>query len=277
MSAPPAISVSQGRSASSHILIMPRGDFSGHVELTASGLPAGVSASFRPAGSGAASVLTLTAESSAAPATAAVTINGTARAVSHSAAMTVSVTRILTGTVPVDLSSAYNVTGIYNDGAKFDSSASLDGGGYALSEQTLGSEQVGAEVVFKLGPAGAPDMVSSKTVDLPKEKFASLRILATAVEGSQESQTFTVNYADGTSSSFTQGLTDWASTPQLPGESTAVEVPYRLVGDGEVDGNPFYAAGLTLPLDAQKQVRSVTLPSSRNVVVLAMTLVPAAN
>ena len=43
------ISVPQGRSAAARILVIPRGGFSGKVNLAASGLPPGVTASFSPA------------------------------------------------------------------------------------------------------------------------------------------------------------------------------------------------------------------------------------
>jgi hypothetical protein len=188
--------------------------------------------------------------------------------------MSLSVTPVLTGTVPVNLTSAYNVSGIYTKGSRFESAASLDAGGYALSEETLGAQQIGDEVVFKLGPANVADAVSSKAVDLPADKFASIRILATAVEGNQNHQIFTVNYADGTSASFTQTLSDWAGGGDVHGESLAVRVPYRLTGDGSTDANPFNLYAYSFSLDSTKQVRSVTLPENRNVAVFAITLVP---
>lgn len=91
--------------------------------------------------------------------------------------MSVSVKPVLEGTVPVDLSSAFNVRGIYNDGSRFQPASSLDGGGYSLSRQALGTEPVGDGVIFKLGHANAPDAVTSKTVKLPSGKFSSLKIL----------------------------------------------------------------------------------------------------
>ena len=141
--------------------------------------------------------------------------------------------------------------------------------------RALGREQIGDEVIFKLGTAGAPDAVSGKTVDLPAGKFSSLKLLATGVEGNQEMQTFTIQYADGTSTSVTQGLTDWSSSPSLPGESLAVQMPYRLAGDGTIDSNPFYLNAYSIALDSAKEVRSISLPMNRNVLVFAMTLEPA--
>ena len=221
--------------------------------------------------------MTLTAAASMAPATATLTITGYAKNLSHTATIALTVTRVAAGTVPVDLSSAYNVTGIYNDGSAFAADASLDGDGYSFPEQLLGSEQIGDGVVFKLGPPNAPDAVTGKTIGLPPGKFASLKVLAVGVNGAQELQTFTVTYADGTSSSFTQSLSDWAAPSSFAGESEAVSLPYRLTADGSKDTRTFYADAYSFNLDAQKAVRSLSLPSNRDVLVFAVTLVPIAN
>jgi alpha-mannosidase len=274
LTVPHTISVSQGMRSTSRILIMPRGGFDSRVKLTASGLPEGVTATFDPEMTSGSSTLSLSSTKSVVPATTTITVSGQAIKLAESATTTLSVLPVLTGTVPVNLSSVYNVIGIYRDGSKFEPSASLDAGGYSLSEKTLGSEQVGDEVVFKLGAPNVADAVTSKTVDLPAEKFTSMKVLATAVEGNQDNQIFTVNYADGTSSSFTQTLSDWSGGDDVHGESLAVRLPYRLAGDGSTDSNPFNLFAYSFSLDPAKQVRSVTLPENRNVTVFAVTLVP---
>ena len=272
-----SVSVPQGRSATSRIIIMPRGSFAGNVTLSASELPAGVTASFAPASTAGSSTLTLAADRSTNPTTASFTITGAAGNVSRSIPVTASVTPVMTGTVPVDLASVYNVTGIYNDGTSFAPSASLDGGGFALSEQLLGREQVGSGVVFEVGPANTPDAVTGKIVTLPQGKFDSLKILAVGVNGDQELQTFAVIYADSTSSTFTQSLSDWASPRNFTGESVAVTMPYRLTADGSKDGRNFYLFAYSFGLDSNKVVRSLSLPMNREALVFAATLVTARN
>jgi len=269
-----SISVPQGRTVATRIVAMPRGGFNGPVALAATGLPAGVTASFSPASTTGLSTLTLTTTGATTPGTATVNIAGTSGSLSHAVTTSLSVTPVLTGTVPVDLSPAFNVTGIYNDGSAFAPAASLDEGGYSLSEHLLGSEQVGDGVVFKLGPPNVPNAVTGKTVVLPPGKFTSLKILAEAIDGDQELQTFSVNYADDTSSSFAQSLSDWSAPGSFKGESVAVEMPYRLAGDKSTDASSFYAHAYSFDLDKDKAVRSVTLPSNRQVLVLAITLVP---
>jgi alpha-mannosidase len=269
------ISVAQGRSTTTRVVVMPRGNFMGNVMLSATDLPSGVSVSFDPPSTSGSGAMTLTASNTATPQTSTITVSAVSGNISHSTTSRLTVTPVLSGTVPVDLSSAYNLTGIYSEGAKFAPQASLDGDGFAFSSELLGTEQVGDGVVFKLGPPNAPDMVSGKTVSLPPGKFSSIRVLALAVNGSQEEQVFAVSYADGTSTSFTQSLSDWAEPEKFSGESIGFSLPYRLVADGSKDSRTFYGYAYSFSLDPNKQVRSISLPSNREVLVLALTLVPA--
>jgi alpha-mannosidase len=163
---------------------------------------------------------------------------------------------------------------MHTDGSVFDPQASLDGGGFAFSAGLLGTSQVWDGVVFNLGPANAADALSGGTIPLPAGNFHNLKMLAVGVEGNQESQVFTVTYSDSTSSSFSQSVSDWYTPNNFNGESPAVVMPYRLMGEGAKDNRTFYLYGYSFPLDGKKVVRSITLSPNRNVVVFALTLVP---
>jgi len=54
-----------------------------------------------------------------------------------------------------------------------------------------------------------------------------------------------------------------------------VSMPYRVGGRGSKDSNTFYGYAYSFDLDNKKTVRSITLPSNRDVLILAITLVPA--
>jgi alpha-mannosidase len=267
-----SVTVPQGRGASLRLIAIPRGSFNGNVDLKASELPRGVKASFVQ--SEGTTTMNLIADRSAPPSTAQVTITGSSGGRSHVVTASVTVKPVASGTTPVDLSAFYNVTGVYNDGSTFAPAASLDRDGFSFSEQLFGTEQVGAGVPFKLGPASAPDAVTGKTVALPAGKFASIKLLGVGLNGDQESQTFTVTYADGTSSSFTQSLSDWSAARNYPGEFAGAAMPYRLATDGSKDSRTFYTSAYSFALDSNKVVRSLSLPSNRNVVIFAVTLVP---
>jgi alpha-mannosidase len=268
------ISVPKGRSATTTISVTRRGNFRDSVSLSVAGLPKGVTASFSQASTARTSKLTLTADNSSKLATSKIAITGTSGGLSHAVATTLTVSAVKTGTVAVDLSSAYNASAIHSDGSEFTPAASADGEGWAYSKETLGSSQLWDSVPFNIGPENAPDVVTGGTVALPAGKFSSLDVLATGVEGGQESQVFTITYTDGTSSSVTQSLSDWYESSGYPGESEAVVVPYRLVADGAKDNRAFHLYGYSFKLDSTKVVRSITLPENEHVLVFAITLVP---
>jgi alpha-mannosidase len=270
-----SLSVPKGRSVTATVRIVRRGNFRSSVSLSASGLPPGVTASFNPPNTAEVSKMTLTVADSSSLGTSNITIAGTSGGLSRTTTAALTVAPIKTGTVAVDLSSAYNVKAIYSDGSSFHPAESADGEGYAYSKEALGSSQLWDGVSFNIGPANAPDVVRSKTVALPQGKFASLRLLATGVEGGQESQVFTITYADGTSSLVTQSLSDWYEASDFPGETEAVVAPYRLGADGSKDDRPFHLYGYSFPLDSNKTLRSITLPDNEYVLIFAMTLVPA--
>jgi serine/threonine protein kinase/DNA-binding winged helix-turn-helix (wHTH) protein len=175
--------------------------------------------------------------------------------------------------VPVDLSRAYNTTGIYTEGTNFDERPSLDRVGNAFSAELLGSTKSWDGIPFRLGPANEPDAVTSRTIDLPAGTFDSLKMLAIAVEGDQESQAFTVAYNDGTSTSFSQSLSDWYTPQNYNGEKDVLSTPYRITAGGDRDERTFHVYGYSFPLNRNKKVRSITLPTNENVVVFGLTLV----
>jgi hypothetical protein len=81
---PASLTVTQGKSATSTITVNPLNGFTGTVSLMASGLPAGVTASFNPSSTTGSGTLTLTAGSTAATGTATITITGTSGSLTHS-------------------------------------------------------------------------------------------------------------------------------------------------------------------------------------------------
>lgn len=178
--------------------------------------------------------------------------------------------------VSVNLSAAYNRIGISMDGMTFSQTSSLDNCRASYSANLLGSTRIWNDAVFNLGPPNAPDAISStgNTVLLPSSGFSSLMMLAAGVNGNQAAQTFSVNYRDGTTASFTQSLSDWMTPQGYSGESKAVTMAYRDCCDGTQDKYPFYLYGYAFGLNSAKTVASITLPNNSNVVVLALTLVP---
>lgn len=169
------------------------------------------------------------------------------------------------------------VYGIYSDGTSF-TTGGLDGDGYAYSAKLLGNAQNWNGSTFTFGAANTANAYSSGTINLTQGQYSELSILATGLNGNQASQTFTVNYTDGTSTVISQSLSDWFTPQNYSGESKAVTMAYRDSSNGTTDNRTFYLYGYAFPIDSTRTVKSVLLPSNRNVAVLSYALSnPATN
>jgi len=175
----------------------------------------------------------------------------------------------------VDLTSEFNLNGIYTDGTTY-STGGLDGTGYSYSANLLTPSRVFTGTLLKFGPANELDAVgcSGQSVSVTQGQYSSLMLFATGVEGNQTAQTFTVNYTDGTSSKFVQSLSDWFTPQKYPGESEGVAMAYRNFDNGTKDKRTFNLYEYRFVLTSTKTVQSITLPSNAHVAVLAATLLP---
>ena len=173
---------------------------------------------------------------------------------------------------PVPLSTFYNVSGIYTDGTSF-GTGGFDGGGNAYSSNLLGTSVTWNNITYQLGPTNAPDAVSNTTINLPAGHYATLNMLGALVNNATASNTFLVTYTDGTTSSFTQSLSDWVYPLNYTGETEITCVPYRDTSSGGQDTHLTCVYGYQIPLNSAKIAKSITLPATRNVVMLAMDLV----
>lgn len=88
---PSSLTLTQGGSGNSTITVTPAGGFTGSVNLSASGLPAGVTASFGTNPATSTSTLTLSTSSTAATGTATVTITGTSGSLTHTTTVNLTV------------------------------------------------------------------------------------------------------------------------------------------------------------------------------------------
>jgi hypothetical protein len=291
LSASPAggISLSQGGTADATVTITAINGFNASVNLTASGLPSGVTASFASVNATTSTVTfsaSATATLTGASQPSVVTITGSSSSSSpQSTSVNLFVNPAASGGpgTPVDLSAAYNVYAFYADSAASTITAtnSLDGVGYAFSANVLGAGLDFNGAQFTFGPANQLNAVygTGTPISLPTGAYTTLRLLATGIEGNQASKTVTVTYSDSTTAQFTQSFSDWCSalnsgcnsTGNNSGESVAVAMPYRDSAGGP-DNRVFYLYGYSFPLNINKTVQSVTFPNTRDVVVLAATM-----
>jgi len=267
----PVLSVVPGSSASTQITVTPVGSFSGAVSITASGLPAGVSANFTASGSSG-STVTFTASSTAAVTTApaTVTITATSGVMSQSIAISLSVST-LPGPVAVNLASVANVYGIFLNNMT-PSNGGFDTESWAYSANLLGPSMIALGEPFYFGTPGLANAVSSITVPLPAGNFQSLYLAGAGVNGNQPAQSFAVTYTDGTTTSFTQSVSDWCNPQNYPGETTALAMTYRISPSSGTSALACNVYAYTFPLNSAKTLSSLTLPSNRDVALVAITL-----
>jgi hypothetical protein len=276
LSAPANVYLNQNSSASAAITVTDLNGFSGPVKLTLSTLPKGVQASITAQGNK--QKIAFKSTASAATGFTTVTVTGTSGSITEAASFSLAVSAAVatTGTgTPVNLSSDFNLNGIYKDGTTY-STGGIDGIGDSYSANLLTASRAFNEVFFDFGPANELDAVGcdGQSILLPSGKFSGLMLLATGVEGNQASQAIVVKYTDGTSAKFVQSFSDWFTPQKFPGESEAVAMAYRNLDTGTKDQRTFNLYAYQFALNPAKVVRSITLPNDKDVIVLAATLLP---
>jgi hypothetical protein len=196
---PASVFVAQGGSKTTSISTTVSGGFNSAVSLSATGLPAGVTASFSPAsiaapGSGS-STLTFTASSTATVGTSTVTINASGGGVSHST--TVSLTVSSTATPDFSLSASPASVSVARGGSGTSSISSSVSGGF---NSTVSLSATGL-------PAGVTAAFSPASIAAPGSGSSTLTFTAssTATVGTS---TVTINASGGgVSHSTTVSLT----------------------------------------------------------------------
>lgn len=181
--------------------------------------------------------------------------------------------------VSANLSTYYNRTGIFTDGITYTNpvTGGVDGGGYSYSGTLLGSSQMWTNTLFTFGPMNTTNVISgaNQTILLPAGNYSRLQLLAAAVNGSQSAQSFVVTYTDASTTTFSQGVSDWFSPQNYTGESKAIPMGYRNYQDGSSsENNSLYFYGYSFLLNSAKTIQSVRLPNNGNVIVAAIRVVP---
>ena len=164
----------------------------------------------------------------------------------------------------------YNVNAIYTNGSTFSSNSGADGEGNAFSATLLGATQAFNGTTFTYGPSNAPDAFNNVTIPLTAGSYSSLNILAYAINGGQASQTFTIHYTNGTTSTATQSISDWGIPQGYSGETKVVTMAYRNTNTGGETSYTSYVYGYTLPVNNSLTVSSISIPANGNVFVLGV-------
>ncbi|MGB9266387.1 MAG: chitobiase/beta-hexosaminidase C-terminal domain-containing protein [Terriglobales bacterium] len=176
------------------------------------------------------------------------------------------------GSTTVNLASYYNMYGIATSGNPAEDGGFDGKSGDAYNSSSLGASATYQGLTFTFGPANALDGVSSETVALPAGSYTQLYLLGAGSYGAQTNQSFLVTYTDGSTSTFTQTLSDWWSSQGYTGETVVVSPANIILSNGTVDAQPVHVYGYTFNLVAGKTAASVKLPSNRQAAFLAIGL-----
>ncbi len=169
---------------------------------------------------------------------------------------------------PESIASAFNVVGLATVGHA--ATNGRLGQGYAFDASLLPTGFTGAGQKFAMGPADQADAVRNKTIALTAKNRLGLSVLATAVDGNQADQTFMVTYSDGSTTTYTQSMSDWGRAQHYPDELIARNTADRITPTGARQAGVWDIYAYILPTDSSKQVVSLTLPNNRRVAVFAV-------
>jgi uncharacterized membrane protein len=222
---PSGQSVSQGQSALFAVTLAPSNGFSSPVQLTASGLPAGATASFSPVqlskGSGTSTMSVTTSTSTPTGTYRSVTVTGTSGSLAHSATMTLTVTPYVAPSFSVSATPASN-TMLPGDTAMYQIAVS---GGFSgsVALSSVGTLPSGMAMSFSPAPV-TPGHSSTLTVttksNTPSGNY-TLTIAGNAFGQAQQTTTVGLNL-DATGKSFS------INGPSFSNVAPGVSVPLDL-------------------------------------------------
>jgi predicted alpha-1,2-mannosidase len=160
------------------------------------------------------------------------------------------------------------------------SAANYDGGGWSYSADALAGVGVtpgstvtadGVGYTWPDVPVATLDNIEAagQTIGLDAPAGATkIGLLGSATNAGSDGAggMATVTYADGSTSRFTARFSDWTlgagAFPPLPGNFTAVTMPYRNFTGNRRDAVETHVFALDAPLTAGKTVKSITLPEA---------------
>lgn len=181
------------------------------------------------------------------------------------------------GSSSVSLSSVANVDPYAASGTA-PANGGLDGAGNSFRTDLVGTSLTYNGSTFTLcGSNTACGVTSGVIITLPSGNYSNINILATSGFGGASGivgAVFTVTYTDGTTTNFTQNISDIQNASGYSGETIVSTTSYRVQGNGSnaYSGAGWHIYGYSFTLNSAKTVRFLTVPSTRNVQVLGVGL-----
>ena len=148
---PSSVTVTRGGNGTSTITITPSNGFTGGVNLSASGLPSGVTAAFSPNPATSTSTLTFTASGTATTGTSTVTVTGTSGSLTHTTSISLTVSAATGGNFTLSVSpSSQNVAA--GNGTNYSATVTASGGFTGSVSLSVSGLPSGANATFSTNP-----------------------------------------------------------------------------------------------------------------------------
>ena len=150
----------------------------------------------------------------------------------------------------------------------------FDGNGNTYSYKQLGNGSVVYQgTTFTLGQPTVPNAITNGAVyTLPVPgNYSSVYLIGAATTSGETNQPFILTYND-TNGPVTEtvNMSSWSSSAGYAGETIVASTPYaNTQGGGETSGT-YDLYGYQITADPTRTLVSVTLPSTRNVVIMAL-------
>jgi len=189
---------------------------------------------------------------------------------------------VITNTPYPNLAAAFNNVAISDDSNP--TTGNFDGDGNSYSAQALAAAGAtpgatitsnGATFTWPSAAAGTPDNVAGGGYQVTLTGQGS-KLAFLGSEAGFDSDTVTVTYTDGTTSTGTLGFPNWCCAPtNAYGATPAIVTTYRNTPSGPANfGNDYDVFYNSIPIDATKTVATVTLPSKGLIHIFAMGVQP---
>ena len=176
-----------------------------------------------------------------------------------------------------DSNPAFNTIGV-----SVDARTQVAGGASTYSANALGNTVTWNAQTFEIGPAtvSVDDAIAAsgnRPIMLPEGQYTSVQFLASSSAGGPVSGVFYVAYSDGTTDTFTLGISSWTSgydgaTTTAAWESIAASTTYYNSSSGRQTTNT-YLYGYVLPTNPTKTVTELGAPNNNNIRILAVDVV----
>ena len=173
---------------------------------------------------------------------------------------------------PVVPTSQLQVISTSTDGTPYNL-AGFDNAGGTYSYNELGNGSVNyAGTTFTLGSPTVPNAITNGAVyTLPAPgNYSTVYLLGAAITTGQINQPFTLTYSTGAPVTTTLNMSSWASSAGYVGESIVATTTHKNTKAGGQVAGTFDLYGYQIPVDSSRTLLSVTLPSTRNVVIMAL-------